>query len=140
MRCNEPIREVRVDTPTLAGRRAALEQRRTRYRFVLDSEALTAAAVLGDAAVLAYAAIRGAAFGSRHSGWVTISRVTRDLLCRDYKWWYRTTQTLVDAGLVQVSRQRGQLPRYRITNVDCGRNPRANVPEGITPKSEDPDR
>jgi hypothetical protein len=110
----DPIDCAAIDTPTVIERRRLREERASKYIFVLESKALVESRALGDSAVLAYAAIRAAAFGDRSGDWVTVGRITRELFRRSYKWWYRATESLADAGLIEIDRRRGQLPRYRL--------------------------
>lgn len=110
-----PIVGTKFDTPTIIERKRVLAERTAKYSFVIDGETLSKVSAIGDAAVIAYAAISGAAFGDRRNDWVTVGRVARELIDRDYKWWYRATEALVEAKLVEVQRRRGQLPRFRLT-------------------------
>jgi hypothetical protein len=102
-----------VDTPTLVDLKARRAQTKE-YRFSLTSRDLKLVGELGDAALIAYAVIRGAAWGPRAKEWVTVSQRATDHLDRGYRWWHAATRRLEEAGVSQVERHRGRLPRYRL--------------------------
>jgi hypothetical protein len=107
------IDEAPAVTPTLAylqSKRAT----RSLYWFYLDDQDVRASAPLGDAAVLAFAVIRAAAWGPRAGQWVTVSRRAAEALDRGYRWWHAATSRLAKAGLIDVERTRGRMPRYKL--------------------------
>jgi hypothetical protein len=116
------VAERPVDTPTLVDLKAKRAQAKE-YRFLLMSRDLKAVGGLGDAALIAYAVIRGAAWGPREKQWVTVSQRATDHLDRGYRWWHAATRRLEEAGLIQVERHRGRLPRYRLVQRRKGGRP-----------------
>ena len=106
---------VTVDTPTVMAIRARQESRRL-YVFRLDEAQVTTARGqrLPDSALMALAAISGAAYGARQGDWVTVPPRTMDCYGRSYRWWLRATTALQCAGLIEVRRHPGRQPRYRL--------------------------
>ncbi len=110
-----PTAETPAQTPTLAALRARATARGAKeYWFFLTSGDVQASAALGDAAVLAYALIRAAAWGPRANDWVKLTHRAADCMARGYRWWHGATSRLERAGLIEVQRQRGREPRYRL--------------------------
>lgn len=107
------VREVPVDTPTVTAAKAKRDHR-PMYSYYLTDADLRRVADLGDAATLAYAAIRSAAWGPRAGNWVAIPPKTRLALNRGYRWWHSATTALKQAGVIDVDRGRGRAPLYRL--------------------------
>jgi len=117
MNCNmdAQVPERLVDTPTV-GRIKAERASASRYVFHLNGADLLRLGELGvgDAAVLAYALIKAAAYGERSEDWVRVSGRVFEMADRRYRWWYRATKQLEALGLIECIRHRGRLPRYRL--------------------------
>ena len=111
-------------TRALKAKRKAMETS-TYYAFHLTAEQVAAMRDRGlpDSAVLAFAAIVGAAYGVRTGEWVALQGRTLDCFRRDYRWWARATTLLEGAGLLECQRHTGRMPRYRL--VLTRRAPRA---------------
>jgi len=109
--------ETRVDTPTTAALRGKAEGRKAKgYMFTLTEDQMHAAKAkrVPGSALLALAAINGAAYGARQTEWVMLSRRTLDCFPHDYRWRHRATAVLEVAGLVECQRHPGRMPRYRL--------------------------
>jgi hypothetical protein len=113
------LQGIAVDTPTL---RALTDSRRLKadYVFRLTEHQVKVGREVGlpDSALLALAAISGAAYGDRSQKWVTLPQRTTDAFGRGYKWWHRATSALEQAGLIQCERHPGRLPRYRLLSTE----------------------
>lgn len=103
-----------VDLPTVAALKRRREEREKAYVFRLTAEGLRQVTDIGDAAIVAYALICGASWGDRAGRWVTVPDIALNSLDRGYRWWHAATSHLAAAGLIEVDRQRGRLPRYRL--------------------------
>ncbi len=104
-----------VDTPTTARLKAERAARPKKfYSFHLTADDASRVAGLGDAAMLAYALICAAAWGPRRHRWVTVPPRSMEAVNRGYRWWHGATKRLVEGGLIEVQRLRGQKPRYRL--------------------------
>lgn len=117
---DEPIAEREVITPTKAALRLAALGRsnksRRPYLFVISEDDLHR---LRDAGVpvvacVVYAAICGAVRAAGTDDWVTLSPRTMDALRHSFRWWWRQTDALERAGVIEVKRHQGRLPRYRL--------------------------
>lgn len=115
------VREMPVDTPTVAAAKAKRDSR-PMYSYYMTDADLRRVTHLGDAAALAYAAIRSAAWGPRAGNWVAIPPKTRVALNRGYRWWHSATSALQRAGVIDVERRRGRAPLYRLrpSGADIG--------------------
>lgn len=112
----ESIRERVVDLPTLAALRQQRQEREKVYVFRLSARELRSVSSLGDAPVVAYALICAAGWGARSGDWVTVPAISVDSVDRGYRWWHAATQQLAAAGLIEVERHRGRMPRYRLVS------------------------
>lgn len=108
-------REIPVETLTVKRLKAQREVR-SPYVFRLTEAQLEAArdAGLPDSALLAMAAIAGAAYGARGETWVSLSSRVIDSYGKGYRWWHRATDRLERAGFLECQRQPGRTPRYRL--------------------------
>ena len=111
------IPERPVDSPTMARLklRASVKGDRPYAYFLFDHDlvALQRAGLPLTTAV-AYACIKGAARAARSTEWVTLRPRTVAAVGRDSRWWHRRTAQLEAAGMLEVERHRGRLPRYRL--------------------------
>lgn len=112
------VQERPVDLPTTVELRRMKQEREQAkdYAFHLTARTLHQVNHLSDAAILAYALIRAAAWGDRADDWVTISARALSSLDRGYRWWHAATTQLADAGVIEVERHRGRMPRYRLVS------------------------
>lgn len=113
------LHEIAVDIPTV---QALTESRRLKsayvFRLTEHQVRVTREFRLPDSALLALAAISGAAYGDRSQTWVTLPQRTTDSFGKGYRWWHRATTTLEQAGLISCERHAGRLPRYRLLTTD----------------------
>jgi hypothetical protein len=109
------VHEYAVETPTILALRVG-RQARAAYVFRLDEWQVAAAreAGLPDSALLALAAISGAAYGPRRDEWVSLTHRVMEAFGKGYRWWYRATSLLEQRGFIQCRRGPGRLPRYRL--------------------------
>lgn len=120
---DEAVVEREVITPTVAALRLAAADKgskgRRPYLFVISEDDLhkLRRADVPVSACIVYAAIRGAVRASGEE-WVTLSPRAQDALCHSFRWWWRQTAALEQAGVIEVRRHRGRLPRYRLTQAD----------------------
>lgn len=112
------VREVAVQIPTVQALRAR-RQVRAAYVFRLVEGQVSAArdAGLPDSALLALAAISGAAYGARGEKWVSLSPRVIEAFGKGYRWWHRATAMLEQAGFLRCERHAGRLPRYRLVRA-----------------------
>jgi hypothetical protein len=102
-----------VMTPTLQMLKS--KQRVKAYRYtVTQTEMVRArAAGLGPGPVVALLGIQ-AASKAAGGGWVTLRPQVRDAWGYDAEWWRVNTGKLVQAGIIEVERRSGAVPRYRL--------------------------
>lgn len=106
-----------IDTETLRQLKAQRTVRKDKqYVFRMEASQVQKARELDlpDSALIALAAIDAAAYGARHSDWVTLPARTIDAFGRGFRWWHRATSKLEQAGLIECQRHAGRLPRYRL--------------------------
>jgi hypothetical protein len=113
------VREVAVQTPTIIALKTR-QQLKATYVFRLAEDQVAGArdAGLPDSALLALAAISGAAYGPRREEWVSLSPRVTEAFGKGYRWWHRATTLLEKRGFIQCERAAGRLPRYRLTASD----------------------
>ena len=112
--------EKMVDTPTTAELKGKRVGRKANgYIFTLTEGQMLRAIAKGvpGTALMALAAITGAAYGGRQADWVTLSPRTLACFPHNYRWWHRATTALEVAGLVECKRNPGRMPRYRLAKA-----------------------
>jgi hypothetical protein len=111
------VKDVPFQTPTLG---ALMDRRKAKpayvFRLAEDQVAAAKMAKLPDSALLALAAISGAAYGSRGDSWVSLPARTTEAFGKGYRWWHRATTHLEQQGFIRCERSAGRLPRYRLVN------------------------
>lgn len=122
------VKEVAFRTPTV---QALGERRQTKaayvFRLAEDQVAAAKMARLPDSALLALAAISGAAYGARGDSWVCLSPRVTDAFGKGYRWWHRATAALEQAGFLRCERHPGRLPRYRLCALVTATQPTDSV-------------
>ncbi len=102
-----------VMTPTLQMLKSKQRVKTYRY-FVSQTDMVRArAAGLGPGPVVALLGIQ-AASKAAGGGWVTLRPQVRDAWGYDAEWWRVNTGKLVQAGIIEVERRPGAVPRYRL--------------------------
>jgi len=115
----EQIAEREIVTPTVAALRLTASSRGAKHRrpylFVIDEHDLHKLRQAGIpvSACIVFAVIQSAVKAAGQD-WITLSPRATDALRHSFRWWWRQTELLEKAGFIEVERQRGRLPRYRL--------------------------
>lgn len=103
-----------VAIPTVQKLQARQRQTQQALYLSIPLQALGPALQVGVDAAFLYLVLFTARRMAGTTNWFTIPSAFVEAIAKDRRWWYRHAEVLADASLIEIARQRGRLPRYRL--------------------------